>query len=103
MAAGLGASVLLLSACGEPSTASYTNAAGSLALSRDDAFLYAVDTDNDLVAVVDTATEAMVAQVQVGRAPERITVGPDDTIYVSNRGSRSVSVIRRGAGTWTEV
>jgi YVTN family beta-propeller protein len=37
----------------------------------------------------------------VGLAPERITVGPDDTIYVSNRGERTVSVIQRGQ--WQEA
>src|SRR5262245_15390060 len=102
LAAGLGGAVLFLGACGEQNSG-YTNSAGSLALSRDDAFLYAVDSDNDVVAVVDTATNALVATVSVGRSPERVVVGPDDTLYVSNRGSRSVSVIRRGAGAWSEV
>src|SRR5262249_9606304 len=32
----------------------------------------------------------------------RIVVGPDDTVYVSNRGGRTVSVIKRGSGTWVE-
>jgi YVTN family beta-propeller protein len=94
--------VALLSACGEQPTL-YTNSAGSLALSRDDKFLYAVDSDNDMVAVVDTASKSLVTTVKVGRAPERVVVGPDDTIYVSNRGARSVSVIKRGSGTWSEI
>ena len=102
LVAGLGGAVLFLGACGEQSSG-YTNSAGSLALSRDDAFLYAVDTDNDFVAVVDTASNTLVSQVPVGRSPERVVVGPDDTIYVSNRASRSVSVIKRGAGQWLEV
>ena len=100
--AAFGGAAMLLAACGEQSTL-YTNSAGSLALSRDDAFLYAVDSDNDMVAVVDTASKALVTTVKVGRAPERVVVGADDTIYVSNRGSRSVSVIKRGAGTWSQV
>ncbi|MDC0713872.1 c-type cytochrome [Stigmatella sp. ncwal1] len=87
--------------CEQKPVATYSPSAGSLALSRDDAFLYAVDTDNGLVAVVDTAAYEKVAEVKVGRAPERITVGPDDTLYVSNRGDRSVSVIRRDQ--WTEA
>lgn len=93
---------MLLAACGEQPSLS-TSSAGSLALSRDDSFLYAVDSDNDMVAVVDTAAKALVTTVKVGRAPERVVVGSDDTVYVSNRGSRSVSVIKRGAGTWSEV
>lgn len=95
------AAVLGLTGCEQKPSATYTPSAGSLALSRDDAFLYAVDSDNGIVSVVDTAAHAKVAEVKVGLAPERITVGPDDTLYVSNRGSRSVSVIRRGQ--WTEA
>ncbi len=84
-----------LAACQGPTSSTYTNASGSLALSQDDALLYAVDTDNDLLAVVDTHTEQVVARVKVGAAPERVVVGPDDTVYVSNRGERTVSVIRK--------
>jgi YVTN family beta-propeller protein len=90
-----------LTGCEQKPSATYTPYAGTLALSRDDAFLYAVDTDNGIVAVLDTATRSKVAEVKVGRLPERIAVGPDDTVYVSNSGSRSVSVIRRGQ--WTEA
>jgi YVTN family beta-propeller protein len=88
-------------ACGNSPNPSYSTGSGSLALSRDDAFVYAVDTDNGIVAVVDTATMNLQATVKVGTAPERITVGPDDTLYVSNRGERTVSVIQRG--DWREV
>ncbi|XXF79389.1 c-type cytochrome [Myxococcaceae bacterium GXIMD 01537] len=95
------ASVLVLAGCERKPIATYVSHAGSLALSRDDAFLYAADADNGLVAVVDTAAGAKVAEVKVGRQPARVVVGPDDTVYVSNRGERSVSVIRRGQ--WEEA
>jgi YVTN family beta-propeller protein len=90
-----------LTGCEQKPSATYTPYSGSLALSRDDAFLYAVDADNGILAVVDTQAKAKVAEVKVGLRPERIAVGPDDTIYVSNTGSRSVSVIRRDQ--WTEA
>jgi YVTN family beta-propeller protein len=90
-----------LTGCEQKPSATYTPYSGTLALSRDDAFLYAVDTDNGIVAVLDTASRSKVAEVKVGLLPERITVGPDDTVYVSNSGNRSVSVIRRGQ--WTEA
>src|SRR4029078_8605846 len=80
--------VLGLTGCEQKPSATYTPYAGTLAMSRDDAFLYAVDSDNGIVAVVDTATRAKVAEVKVGLRPERIAVGPDDTLYVSNGGSR---------------
>jgi YVTN family beta-propeller protein len=90
-----------LTACEQKPSATYTPSSGSLALSRDDAFLYAADMDNGIVSVVDTASHTKVAEVKVGADPQKIAVGPDDTVYVSNRGSRSVSVIRRGE--WTEA
>jgi len=88
-----------LSACEPGPNPNAVRSSGSLALSQDDALLYAVDTDNGILAVIDTATNEKVAEVKVGRSPARVVVGPDDTIYVSNRGERSVSVIRRGE--WT--
>ncbi|MBX5483802.1 MAG: hypothetical protein IRZ16_18420 [Myxococcaceae bacterium] len=99
----LAAAVTALFAVGCVRTASdtYQNSSGSIALSRDDALLYAVDTDSGIVAVIDVATQKKVAEVKVGAAPESVVVGPDDRIYVSNRGARSVSVIERG--DWKEA
>lgn len=88
---------LVLSGCKEREVAgTWSNASGSVALSRDDSLLYVVDADNGLLAVVDTVRREKVGEVRVGPRPERVTVGPDDTVYVTNRGGRSVSVIRRG-------
>jgi YVTN family beta-propeller protein len=96
------ASMLGLTACGDrQAEATWNNASGSVALSRDDAFLYVVDADNGVLSVVDTGRNEKVGEVKVGRGPERVVVGPDDTIYVSNRAERSVSVIRRG--DWNEA
>lgn len=96
------ASMLGLTACGDRQTEpTWNNASGSVALSRDDAFLYVVDADNGVLSVVDTGRGEKVGEVKVGRGPERVVVGPDDTVYVSNRAERSVSVIRRG--DWNEA
>jgi YVTN family beta-propeller protein len=78
-----------------------SNSSGSVAISSDDALVYAADSDNGVLAVVDAHSLTKLADVPVGKTPERITVAPDDTIYVANRGSRSVSVIHRG--TWAEA
>ena len=75
--------------------------AGSLALSKDQKTLYAVDTDNNLLSLIDTRTFAVVATTPLGSAPERIVVAPDGTAFVSNRGGRSVSVVQ--PGTWQET
>ena len=96
------ASVLGLAGCGDRQVeATWNNSSGSVALSRDDAFLYVVDADNGVLAVVDTARGEKAGEVKVGRGPERVVVGPDDTVYVSNRAERTVSVIRRG--DWSEA
>ena len=96
------AATLGLTACGDrQAEPTWNNASGSVALSRDDAFLYVVDADNGVMSVVDTARNEKVGEVKVGRGPERVVVGPDDTVYVSNRAERSVSVIRRG--DWNEA
>jgi len=91
----------LIAGCQGQKRSTYTNSAGSLALSTDDSLLYAADADNDFIAVIDTGTEAKIAEVKVGRDPERVCVGADDAIWVTNRGSRSVSMIRRG--DWREA
>lgn len=96
MAAGL-----LLGGCAKPSVDRPSYSSGSLALSTDDQLLYAVDTDNGVLVVVDTAANAKIAEVKVGTSPVRVAVAQDDTIFVTNRGSRSVSVVRRG--DWTEA
>ncbi|MGQ0508925.1 MAG: c-type cytochrome [Myxococcaceae bacterium] len=88
--------ILSLTGCESSVSETYTNSSGSLALSRKDDLLYAVDTDNDVVAVVDANTEQLLTKVKVGRSPERVVVAPDETIYVSNRADNTVSVIRRG-------
>lgn len=76
-----------------------STASGSVAISRDDALVYAADGDLDRVFVVDAKTRDVVRAVKVGRQPEKVLVGPDDTVYVTNRLDRSVSVIRRGEDT----
>lgn len=96
------AAALLAVGCGAPANKA-ASASGSLALSNDDHFLYAADTDNDVLAVIDVTVspEVKVAEVKVGKSPFRVAVGSDDTVYVGNRGERSVSVIRRGE--WVEA
>ena len=83
---------LALAGCTGPS-AGDSRSSGSLAISKDNALLYAADTDNGVLGVVDVKTGQKLAEVKVGNRPWRVTVTPDDTIYVANRGSRSVIVL----------
>ena len=103
----LGAFVLpmvLMTGCGQTQsivTKIRGAADGTLATSVDGKLLYAVSADDNTLVVVDPVAQTIVASVAVGQSPSRVAVGPDDTIYVSNRAGRSVSVIHRG--TWTEA
>lgn len=72
------------------------SASGSVAMSRDDSLVYAVDPDLDTLFVVDAKDPSSFKEVKVGRAPEKVLVAPDDTVYVANRYGRSLSVIRKG-------
>lgn len=67
------------------------------ALSPDGRTVYAVDDERDRLEVLDRASGRVRAEVPVGRAPEHVVVAPDGRVFVSNRGSRSVSVIQPGA------
>jgi YVTN family beta-propeller protein len=68
---------------------------GSIAVSNDDALLFVADADHDTVTVIDTARREVVRQTRVGRQPERVLVTPSGDVYVTNRGSRSVSRLTR--------
>lgn len=92
---------ILFSGCAQPAGTGRSSSSGSLALSSDDSLLYAVDTDNGTMTVIDTKTDSKIATVKVGDQPARVVVGSDDTIYVTNRGSNTVSVIRKG--DWKEA
>ena len=94
MVVGAVAAALSFSGCNPPTSAS-ARASGSLALSNDDSTVFAVDTDNGVLAVINPTTRD-VRTVKVGDQPSRVIVDGNDNVYVSNRGSRSVSVIRKG-------
>lgn len=84
-------SLVLLVSCAEETVP--PRASGSLALSPDGLTVYAADTDNGLLIAVDAKTLEKKGEVKVGAQPFRVSVGSDGTIYVANRGSRTVSVV----------
>ena len=74
-----------------------------LAISSDGTKAYVVDTNNDAVLVIDTATNTVAAPISVGGglSPIAIALTPDGTkAYVSND-SGSVSVINTATNTVT--
>jgi YVTN family beta-propeller protein len=91
--------VLAMTGCASSVNGGGSSASGSVGITHDDALVYAADSDLDTVFVVDAASASATGQVKVGRQPEKVLVAPDDTIYVTNRLGRSVSVLRRGETT----
>jgi YVTN family beta-propeller protein len=86
----------LFAGCAPQGAGNASRASGSLALSSDDSTLFAVDTDNGVLVAMSLANPSSRYVVPVGKEPVRVVVGPDDTVYVANRGSNTVSVIRKG-------
>ena len=52
---------------------------------------------SDTVSVIDTATNQVVDYVSVGSIPTGVTVAPNGSVYVTNAGGDSVSVLGRAA------
>ncbi len=96
LGAALAAVMVIAPGCSSNSTAGGNTASGSLGVSRDDKLLYAADSDLDTLFVVDAKTQTVISEIAVGRQPEKVLVAPDETVYVTNRLDRSVSVIRKG-------
>ena len=97
LAAALVCSMAALWACTPEAPGGGGNSAsGSVAMSRDDSLVYAVDPDLDTLYVVNAKDPSSFKEVKVGRTPEKVLVAPDDTVYVANRFGRNVSVIRKG-------
>ena len=85
-----------LQAVGGTRTAVQPTASSAMALeprTSGAARLWVANPDGDTVAVLDTATNARVAEVAVGRQPVSVAVAGDGRIWVVNKGAASISVI----------
>ncbi|RZL99738.1 MAG: DUF1929 domain-containing protein, partial [Variovorax sp.] len=83
-------------AVGATPTAKQPNASGATALetrANASARLWVVNPDNDSVAVIDTATNARVAEIAVGASPRSVAVAPDGRIWVVNKASATLSIL----------
>jgi YVTN family beta-propeller protein len=65
-----------------------------LAVARDSHHAFVVNTADDTMSVIDTATGTVIGTSFVGYAPDEVAVAPDGTAYVTARGDGTVTVIR---------
>lgn len=78
----------------------YVGSSGSLALAPGDKVAFAADADNHALIVIDLDAGVVAATVPVGKRPEFVIAGRNGEAFVSNRGSRTVSVVRRDDLGW---
>jgi YVTN family beta-propeller protein len=55
--------------------------------------IWVANPDNNSVSVIDTATNARVAEITVGTSPRSVAVAPDGRIWVVNKGSATISIV----------
>jgi YVTN family beta-propeller protein len=67
----------------------------SVAFAPDSRHAYVVNDGSNTVSVIDTATNQVTANVQVGQDPTSVFVAPDGKhAYVTNISSNDVSVLK---------
>ena len=78
------------------STAGSPTASGAMALEPRAgavARLWVANPDADTVAVIDTATRTRVAEIAVGVSPRSVAIAPDGRVWVTNKGSATISIV----------
>lgn len=55
--------------------------------------LWVVNPDNDSVAVIDTSTNARIAEITAGASPRSVAVAPDGRVWVSNKKSATLTIV----------
>lgn len=57
--------------------------------------IWVVNPDNDSVSVLDSASNSLVAEINVGvgASPRNVAIAPDGRVWVSNKGTATISVI----------
>jgi len=76
-------------------TANYSNASKDVTINvLLPAYAYITNTGSNNVSVIDTATNKVIDNVDVGTSPSGVAVTPDGAkVYVTNKGSKKISVI----------
>ena len=81
-----------------PMTANRSTASSSIAYESrtapNNSRLWVVNPDNDTVSVFDVVTRAKLAEVTVGQAPRSLAVAPDGRVWVVNKESASLTILK---------
>ena len=55
--------------------------------------LWVANPDTDTVAVIDTANNTRTAEIAVGASPRSLAIAPDGRVWVTSKGSSSISIV----------
>ena len=55
--------------------------------------IWVVNPDNDSVSVIDSLINGLQAEITVGISPRSVAIAPDGRIWVTNKGSATISII----------
>ncbi len=81
-----------------PLTANEPSRSSTVIVTADEARAWAVNPDAGTVTAVDTGTRAKAFESAVGETPRTLAQAPDGTIWVTNEGSHSISVLNSSDG-----
>jgi DNA-binding beta-propeller fold protein YncE len=88
----------LLSVNGRP-TAARPSASSTLIGSRDGAFLWCVNPDQNSVTRIEAGNLEAILEIPVGSNPSALAEGPEGLIWVANKGSASVTLLDPRSGS----
>ncbi len=87
-------SILVYQTEQSPVGVSPKRASSSIAITTDGSTLLVVNPDSNSLSLVDTATNAVLGEIPVGREPRSVALSADNSrAYVANWGSDSLSII----------
>jgi len=76
-----------------PVQSALPKASGGMLEHSTESQVWNVNPDNDTVAVVDTQSLSLLAEIEVGSEPVSVAEAPDGNVWVVNRQSASISVV----------
>ncbi len=80
-------------------TANAPRSASTMAYDAARKRVWVVNADANTVTAIDADTQAKLFEVPVGQNPQTLAQAPDGSIWVSNQGSASISVLNRDNGS----
>jgi DNA-binding beta-propeller fold protein YncE len=86
-----------------PLTPVYPTHSQAIAIDQSHQTVWAVNPDNNTVTAVNAVNFMKQGEYAVGQKPETLAVGPDNTVWVANRDSATISVLNTNGSHITTI